>query len=172
MPDPVLGVDRDQRFAAPYLLGDLRGGGGRPGAVVEQEDRLQVGSGRLHELAPPGDRPRNHVLVREHRPGTQRRQPQRPDQPALEHLAARQGLLVDIQRRDGVGHQDALVLPVMQQPGRVGVGRLGRGAVTGPGVMGMLAGQDQTDNVVRIGGQQMVFGVVGNHVVRWRGDLC
>ena len=172
VPDPVLGVDGDQRFAAPHLLGDLRGGGGRPVAVVEQEDRLQVGPGRLHELAPPGDRPRNHVLVREHRPGAQRCQPQRPDQPALEHLAARQGLLVDIQRRNGVRHQDAFVLPVAQQPGRVGVGGLGTGTVTGrPGIMRILAGEDQTDNVVRIGGQQVVFGVMGNHVIRWRGDL-
>ena len=162
VPDPVLGVDGDQRFAAPRLLGDLRGGGGWPVPVVEQKDRLQVGPGRLHELAPSGDRPRNHVLVREHRPGTQRCQPQRPDQPALEYLAARAGLLVDIQRWHGVGHQDAFVLPVPQHPGRVGVGGLGAGAVDGlPGITRTLAGEDQTDNVVRIGGQQMVFGCRG-----------
>jgi len=34
-----------------------------------------------------------------------------------------------------------------------------------------VAGQDQTDNIVRIGGQQVVFGVVGDHVIRWRRDL-
>jgi len=37
--------------------------------------------------------------------------------------------------------------------------------------MGNVAGEDQTDNIVRIGGQQVVFGVVGDDVIRWRRNL-
>ncbi len=38
-------------------------------ALVEQEDRLEVGLGRFHQLAPAGDGPGRDVLVRTDDPG-------------------------------------------------------------------------------------------------------
>ena len=73
-------------------------------AVVEQEDRLQVGLGGLHQRQPPGHRARRHVLVRQHDPGLAGDQPQprRSGRAAAGPPSGRRRrgtLLVDVQRR-------------------------------------------------------------------------
>ena len=75
------------------------------------------------------------------------------DQPLLVHV---QGGLVP-------GDQDAVALPVGQQPGGVVV-LLARPAR-------VLAGEDQPDHVMRIRIPQLLGGVLADDVVRWRGDL-
>ncbi len=92
-------------------------------AVVQQENRLQVGLRRLHQLPPVGHRPGCDVLVRQHHARLGRHQPQGADEPALDHPGRGQaavarhravggdGLLVDVQRRLGVAYQDSVALP-------------------------------------------------------------
>ena len=113
----------------------------------------------------------------ENGPRTGLAEPQGADEPALDGTAlagcpaglrlarpGQQALLVYVQRRLVVRQQDAVVLPLPQQPGGLVVA-VAAGARAGPG-------EDEPDHVVRIGRQQLAFGVVGDHVVRWRGDLC
>ncbi len=148
--------------------------GGQPGGhraratVVEQEDRLQVGLGGLHQLAPAEHRPGHHVLVRQHDPRLGRGQPHRPDQPALQHaVAVRPGpdqpLLVQVQRGLLLGDQDALGQPGIEQPGRLLVLRAR--------LAGHRRRQDEPDHVVRVGVAQMLGAVLTDDVVRWGGDL-
>ncbi len=105
--------------------------------------------------------------MRQHDPGAGRGQPHRADQPALQHALpagrAGQPLLVHVQGGPVPGNQDALALPVTQQAGGIVV-LLARPAR-------VLAGQDQPDHVVRVGVPQLLGGVLGDDVIRWRSDL-
>ena len=98
-----------------------------------------------------------------------RGQPHRADQAALQHpsappAAGDQPLLVHVQGGLVPGDQDALALPVGQQPGGVVV------LLTGP-ARRRWRGQDQPDHVMRVGIPQLLGGVLADDVVRWRGDL-
>ena len=158
------------RVAALAGLALARPVPGQP-ALIQQEDRLQVGPGGLHQLPAAPYRAGHHVLVRQHDPVAGRGQPHRADQPALEHAlvpagpASRAGqpLLIYVQGGLVPGDQDSLALPVSQQAGGVVVllARPARG----------LAGQDEPDDVVRVGVAQLLGGVLADDVVRWRGDL-
>ena len=129
---------------------DVSGGTASAAAVVQQEDRLQVGLGRLHQREPPGNRPgpRPHAGARR-RLG--RDQPHRADQAALQPVGAsviRGGSARTCTTPAGVGDQDVLVLPMPQRLRRVvvllagrpgtGLGRMrrttlcGSAAITGP----------------------------------------
>src|ERR1039458_3014119 len=135
-------------------------------AVVEEEDRLEVGLRRLHQLAAAGHRPGRDALVRPDDAGVQRFQAERPDQAALVHChagAVRHRLLVDVQGRVGIDPHDLPVLPGLQHPGGLTAAVAGMAA--------HLVREDQPDHVVRVGRHQLVLYVVGDDVVRWRGDL-
>ena len=106
--------------------------------------------------------------MRQHDAGAGRGQPHRADQAALQHPVLASGgrdqpLLVDVQGGLVPGDQDAVALPVGEQPGGVVV-LLARPAR-------VLAGEDQPDHVVRIGVPQLLGGVLADDVVRWGGDL-
>jgi hypothetical protein len=184
VPQAITGTGAQQRRPGGGHLVSEAGRGAACGSVVEQEDRLQVGLGRLHELPPARYRPGHDILVRQHDPGGGRGEPQRADQPALDDApvarpAGRPGglaggvlaggvlaiqlllqpLLVDVQGWLGVGLEDALVLPFPQQPGGL--------AVLAAGVPRILARQDEPDHVVRVSGEQLVRRVARDHVVRW-----
>jgi hypothetical protein len=68
-------------------------------------------------------------------------------------------LFVDVQGWLRVRHKDALIPPFPQQPGRLAVLSARRPRI--------LARQDEPDHIVRVGGEQVVRGVVPYHVVRW-----
>jgi hypothetical protein len=132
--------------------------------VVHEQDRLQVGSCRAHQLEPVGDRPGHDVLVRQDDPVGRVVQPHRRQQAALEH--PRPGLLVDVERGPGVAAQDPLGPPPVEQLGGVRVPAGADARCTAPRV----AWQDQPDHVVRVELLQ-VGRVVGiDHVVRRAGD--
>jgi hypothetical protein len=174
VPDAVAGVGAQHGRPGRRDLPGHPGGAARravPGhpTLVEQEDRLQVGLGGLHQLPAAAHRARHHILVRQHDPGPGRGQPHRADQPALQHAVLRAGrpgqpLLVHVQGGLVGGDQDALAPPVTQQPGGVVI------LLAWPSRV--LAGQDQPDHVVRVGVPQLLGGVLADDVVRWRGDLC
>ncbi len=138
VPDAVAGVGA--QHGSPVRR-DLRGHpGGRAvlAALVQQEDRLQVGLGGLHQLPAAAHRAGHDVLVRQHDAGAGRGQAHRPDQAALQHplpvgRRGRPGQPLLIYEKGGLvpGHQNALALPVTQQPGGVTV--LLTGPVLGPG---------------------------------------
>jgi hypothetical protein len=169
VPQAVGGAGRQKgRAARGDLVDEL--GGGPAAALVEQEDRLEVGLRGLHQLPAARDRARRDVLVRLDDTRGQRHQVQRADQAALQHASrvrsARrvQGeLLVDIQRRLRVGDQDAGLQPAGQL-----VGRILKGAAW---LARRMPGQDKADDVVRVAREELVLDVGRNHVVRWRGDL-
>src|SRR5262249_60530197 len=87
----------------------------------------------------------------------------RPGRRAAVPGPGRHGLLVDVQRRLGIGPQDLLLLPLAQGPGGVVV----RVAL----VTRRVPRQDQPDDVMRVGRDQLVLYAVDDDVVRWRGDL-
>src|SRR6202035_4131426 len=72
-------------------------------------------------------------------------------------------LLVDVERRLGVGYQDPLGLPRLQVRGGI--------LIRAAGLTLGVAGKDNADDVMRIGGYELVLDVGGNDVVRWRCDL-
>ncbi len=181
VPCAVRGLRAQQRWPGRGHLVNQpgRGAAGLPvSAVVQQENRLQVRLGRLHELPPARYRPRHDIFVRQHDPRTGRGEPQRADQASLHHLpggraAGQRGtgavpgsrvlcadvLFVDVQGRLCVRYQDAEALPLPQQPGRL--------AISPARAARILARQDEPDHIVRIGREQLVRRVVRDHVVRW-----
>ncbi len=123
VPDAVRGPGLRQRRPVQGGLGhDPGGGAGAVAAaagmaVVEQEDRLQVGLGGLHQRQPPGHRARRHGLVRLHDPGLAGDQLHRADQAALQPVRlavlTRRKLLVHVQGGLGVGHQYPVGQPLL-----------------------------------------------------------
>ena len=103
--------------------------------------------------------------MRQHEPGVRRRQPQRADQPLLNRRPARASrLLVDVQGRLGSGSRMPCSCQSRSSCGRVVVGIARSARASWPG-------KDQPDHVVRVRRPQLDCGVLGDHVVRWRGDL-
>ena len=104
------------------------GGAGGPTTVVDQEDRLEVGLDRGVEREPIADRPGHRVLVGQDDVVFRRAEPERPEQTALDVAgpAVRVGrrLLVDVERRRLVGHQDARLTPGAEQGSRAVVAAL------------------------------------------------
>ncbi len=162
-PEPMVGaVDGgrgEQRFAQDGAFDHL---GGAAVAPVGEQQRFEVGLGGAHQADPVGDRTGHHVLVRQHHPGLPAADREGADQSALQQAVG--ALLVDVERGLRVGGEDALALPVGEQPGRVPVPGVAVGAVAA--VVRFGAGQDQPDDVVRIGGLQVEPPVRIHHVVR------
>lgn len=154
--DAVLGGRGEQRLALDGAFDDPRGPAGarpasaRPGgsvprsplavavAAVGEQQRLQMGGRRAHQIGPVLDDMRHDLLVGEDDALLAGAQPQRADQPALEGGAV--ALFVDIERGFGVRGEYAVRLPAAQ--------RLGGLAVAG--LRGVRLRQDQPDDVVGV----------------------
>ena len=128
-------------------------GAGLP-AVVDEQDRLEVGSRRHHELAPPGHQAGHHPFVRQDAAGAHADE---PDEAALREAGT--ALLVDVQRGLGVGRQHA----------RRDSHDPSRSAATAPAACASSSnrGQNEPDDVVRRGREQRVERARADHVVRW-----
>ena len=162
VPDAVLGHGLDQRRLG---RGRVDHADRLPATVIDQQDRLEVGPGRAHQLQPVGHRAGHHVLVRQHDPLVRIPQLDGSQQAALQQVGL-PGLLVDVDGRRVVAAQVALGLPGRQPGGRV--------LVATAGVVGLLAWQDQTDHIVRVELFQMGRAVRVDDVVRragHRGDV-
>lgn len=133
----------EQRRAPYGAFDDGRRAGRVALAAVRQEQRFQVGGGRPHQGRAVLDDVRHHVLVRQDDTFGGRRECQGPDDAALEQIAL--ALLVHVQRRFRVRCQDAFGEPAPERVRRLAV------AVGG----GRGLGQDQPDDVVRVGRLQV-----------------
>jgi hypothetical protein len=107
-----LGVDHQCRTV--WGPGGRHGSSRHATAVVDEEDRLQIGTDGLVEGQAVADGAGDGVLVRQDDAVLGRRQAERADQTPL-HVPVRCCLLVDVQRGDVVGAQDPLVPPVVQR---------------------------------------------------------
>lgn len=155
----VLRGRREQR--RPFGRAFHQGGGDRRHGVVaavRQEQGLQVRPGRPHECRAVGDDVGHDVLVRQDHPLGRVRDAQGADDAALQQALA-VALFVDVQTGFGVGGQDALRPPAPQGPGGLLVARLGRGGL----------GEDQADDVVRVGGLEVEQAVGADHDIVGRG---
>lgn len=161
-PEPVavavLGRRGEQRRPVDGPLDDGGRTRGVPVAAVGQQQRFEMRRGGSHQIGAVLDDMGHHVLVREHDAVGGGREGQCADDAALEDVAVT--LLVHVQRGLGVGGQDPFGEPAVQ----------GRGGLFVPGGRGVGLGQDQTHDVVRIRGFQMVQPVGAyDDVVRGRG---
>src|SRR5690606_10060563 len=114
-------------------------------AAVGEQQGFEVGGGGAHQGRAVGDDVRHHVLVRQDQLLLGVRDAQRADDAALQHALV-VALLVDVQTGLGVGGEDALGAPAAQGGGGLGVTGLG----------GVRLRQDQPDDVVRVGGLEVV----------------
>ncbi|CAM5699433.1 hypothetical protein SBADM41S_11070 [Streptomyces badius] len=159
VPEAVLRRRREQRFPQDRAVDD-RGRPRRraPVAAVRQQQRLQMGPCRTHQLRAVRDDVVHDVLVGQHDALVGGGERQCADQAPLEDLVV--ALLVDVQRRVRVRGDDPLGQPAVQ--------RVGRLPVPVPGRVGL--GEDEAHDVVRIRGLQVVQPVrPDDHVVRGRG---
>ncbi len=157
--DAVLGGGREQR--GPLGRAPDQGGRARRRPVVApvgEEQRFQVGAGGPHQVRAVRDDVRHDVLVRQHQPLLGVRDAQRADHAPL-HQAAAVALLVDVQAGFPVGGEHALGAPAAERLGGLGVALPGRAGL----------GQDQADDVVRVGGLKVVQAVGADHDVVGRG---
>lgn len=159
VPETVLRRGGEQRLPQDRALDHRR----RPGrcarpAAVGQQQRLQMGTRRTHQLRAVRDDAVHDVLVGQHDALGGGGEGQGPDQAPLEDLVV--PLLVDVQHRVRVRCDDTLGQPAVQCGGRL--------PVPVPGRVGL--GEDETHDVVRIRGLQVVQPVgPDDHVVRGRG---
>ena len=93
---------------------------GRPAAVVDQEDRLQVGADGRVQGKPIAHRAGHRALVRQDDPVLRRAESEHPHQPALD-VPARFGLLVDVQRGHRVRREHPARPPRLEQRSRARV---------------------------------------------------
>ncbi|BFO20304.1 hypothetical protein SHKM778_66920 [Streptomyces sp. KM77-8] len=149
--DTVLRGGR-QQGPGPGRAFDQGGGRGRPPvtlvSAVGEQQRFEVRGGGPHQLRTVGDDVRHDVLVRQDQPFAGLGDAKGADDATLHHAVA-VALFVDVETGFGVGGQDALGAPAAQGVGGLGVAR--------PGRVGL--GQDQPDDVVRIGGLEVVQAV-------------
>lgn len=154
VPEPVLGDGGEQRLPPGGPFDDGGRARGRVAAAVREEEGFEVGGGRAHQAGAVGDHVRHDVLVRQDDPVVGAGQGQGADDTALEDPGL--SLLVDVKGGLGVGAEDAFGEPVAH--GARGL------FVAGGGGVGL--GQDQADDVVRVGGFEVVDSVGSyDHVV-------
>jgi hypothetical protein len=124
VPQPVgqLGVDEQRRTLRAARRRDRRRCG--PAAVVDQEDRLEVGPHGLVEREAVTDGASDGVLVRQDDAVLRGREAERAHQTALD-VPVPPGLLVHVERRGVVGPQHAGVPPAGQGPRGTSVAVLG-----------------------------------------------
>src|SRR6266508_2457213 len=139
-------------------LGDvLDRGGGTPSARVQAVDGGEIGAGRLQQAEPVGDRRDHGALVRQDDLTGVVEGHVGHDAPLDPPLAPdRVRLFVQIERRDRVEQQRALVPPRFEQLG---------GRLVAAGVVPAVAGQDQPHDVVRVHGLVGVARRGRDHVV-------
>ena len=114
MPHSVRRRDVDRWFLAAGICHQVTR---RATAVVDEEDRLQVRLHRSHQRQPVGHGSGHRVLVRKHDAVFGWRQPECPDQPALDVRSAVNGwglFLIHVEGRLGVGQQHAGLAPFGQ----------------------------------------------------------
>jgi hypothetical protein len=136
------------------MFDDCGGVGGRAVAAVRQEQGLEVRGCGAHEVGAVGHDVRHDVLVRQDQAFRGIRDAQGADHAALQHAVA-VALFVDVQAGLWVGRQDTLGEPAPQ-----GLGRL---FVAGGG--GGCLGENQADDVVRVGRLEMEHAVGADHDV-------
>ncbi len=156
--DAVLRGGRQERRLCGRALDQTGRARRRAVAPVGEEQRLQVGAGGAHEVRAVRDDVRHDVLVRQHQPLLRFGDAHRADHAPL-HQAVAVALLVDVQAGFRVGGEDALGAPAAERLGGLGVALRGRARL----------GQDQADDVVRVGGLEMVQAVGADHDVVGRG---
>jgi hypothetical protein len=158
--EAVLRRGGEERRPFGGAFDQVRRDGRRAVAPVGEEQGFEVGGGGTHEGGAVGDDVRHDVLVRQHHLLGGVRHAQGADDAALQHAVAVL-LLVDVEARFRVGGQDALGQPAAQGVGGPFVAGAGRGGL----------GEDQADDVVRVGGLEVVQAVGAHHdVVRRRCD--
>ncbi|GAA2899238.1 hypothetical protein GCM10011428_10810 [Streptomyces violaceus] len=139
--EPVLRGGGEEGRPVGGALDQVCRGGRRAVAAVGQQEGLEVRGGGPHQGRAVRDDVRHDVLVRQHHLLGGVRHAQSADDAALHHAVA-VPLLVDVQAGFRIGGQDALGEPAVQGLGGLFVAGAGRGGL----------GQDQTHDVVRVGG--------------------
>ena len=133
----------DRGQAADRLVQNRLGLIGRIG--IEAENLAQVGLRRGHEHQPVDLGPGQGLFVRKDLPFAKRREPQPGHETAaiVGHALGRELLMIDVDRRIGIGIENAFRLPVLVEPLGAGVAVVDLVVVAGLDLV-----QNQADDII------------------------